>query len=150
MRIIRNLIINIKKNGIKTTSKQVIYRLIGKTKKDEVKKKPINLITNFEEYDGFIAKYNQLGFGGKINKSEREYLDSHELDFMSFVKSFGSKPPKCDPFSQEYINWEMSFFNYLSGREYDFQSEGAPLSHMGELIVSPRQYIGMSRLNLYI
>ena len=51
-------------------------------------------------------------------------MSSYFFDFESFVRLFGKLPPNCDPFSYEYTNWEMSFFNFLSGKNYCFELEG--------------------------
>lgn len=82
----------------------------------------LNFIRNFEEYDEFIRKYEQCDFDGQ---SLQEFQQSYCLDFDSFVNLFGTPPPTCDPFSDEYMNWELSFFQFLSGREYRFEAEGA-------------------------
>jgi SAM-dependent methyltransferase len=87
-----------------------------------VNTKRTKIIRNFAQYDEFVNKYANNEFNGL---SEREFWGSYQLDFMAFVKSFGNPPPKnCDPFSDEYRNWEMSFFEFLSGKKYSLESEG--------------------------
>lgn len=82
-------------------------------------------IGDFNQYDEFVRKYLQYDFEGM---TERDYLDSYYLDFKAFIKIFGIMPPKCDPFSDEYRNWEMSFFEFLAGKDYAFDLEGLNLN----------------------
>ena len=81
----------------------------------------VNIIKNFEQYDAFIKKYELREFG---DLDESMFLRSYMLDFNSFIKLFGSHPHGCDPFSDEYVKWEMAFFEFLSGKRYSFDSEG--------------------------
>jgi len=131
-------------HGIKATSTRIVQKLKKSTELDkegmneyqsiEKKEKHTRLITNFHEYDEFIRKVIQLEFYGKPIK---ECLVEHRLDFLSFVKFFGSSPPDCDPFSQEYADWEISFFNFLAGKEYDSQSEGYQICDLEWLMNQP-------------
>jgi 2-polyprenyl-3-methyl-5-hydroxy-6-metoxy-1,4-benzoquinol methylase len=57
---------------------------------------------------------------------ELDYLRSHYVDMNAFYKLFGSSPNIEDPYSDEYKDWELSFFEFLSGKKYDFLNEGAP------------------------
>jgi 2-polyprenyl-3-methyl-5-hydroxy-6-metoxy-1,4-benzoquinol methylase len=79
------------------------------------------LIHNFQEYDEFLHIYIH---GDYEEKNDKEFLGKYALDFESFVDAFGTRPPDCDPFSTEYMDWEMAFFTFLSGRNYSFVSEG--------------------------
>ena len=82
---------------------------------------PTFKIKNFEELDTFVKKYIANSWD---NLTGSEFLAAHQLDFISFVQMFGSSPPQADPFSTEYASWEMKFFEFLSGRPYDFNNEG--------------------------
>lgn len=82
----------------------------------------VNVISDFEQYGAFIEKIMSHDYGGL---SLQEFCATYKLCFSSFCKLFGKMPPKCDPFSDEYANWEMSFFEFLSGKKYTFESEGS-------------------------
>ena len=78
-------------------------------------------ITNFEEYDGFIAECRRREASGE---NYLLYAEKATLDSESFFELFGSAPPKCDPFSQKYIDWEKSFLEFLAGSQYASGNEG--------------------------
>jgi len=79
------------------------------------------IIKSFEQLDDFVLKNQKHDFGGL---SPREFLHSHKIDYKSFVELFGTPHPEGDPFSDEYVNWEMSFFKFLHGNDYSPDLEG--------------------------
>jgi len=79
------------------------------------------LMHTFEQMDAFVNDYVQGNYKGR----DIEFLHKYKIDFQSFVTLFGTPHPNCDPLSDEYWNWEMSFFEFLSGRNYCYDSEGA-------------------------
>jgi len=81
----------------------------------------VNYIRNFEELDDFIEKSIRGDYKGK---SHIEFLREYVLDFDSFTNELGSKPPDCSPFINDYRLWEMTFFEFLSGKKYNVESEG--------------------------
>ena len=82
------------------------------------------LIKDFDQLDELVEKWNLATLEGK----NTNYLRlNNSLDFDSFVALFGSMPPECDPFSDEYSQWELSFFEFLAGRKYSFSHEGVPI-----------------------
>lgn len=87
-------------------------------------KTKLEIIKNFEQLDSFVKKYQQGDYEG----AEAQFLNSHVLDFKCFEDLFGKPRPNTDPFSDEYSRWEMSFFQFLSGGEYSFNSEGLDVS----------------------
>ena len=76
-----------------------------------------NQIKTFEQYDDFIKSAIQANL-------DPQMLSTYKLDFEEFVKLYGTSPPCCDPFSDEYRDWELSFFQFLSGQEYCVEKEG--------------------------
>jgi len=85
-------------------------------------------IKNFEQLDNFIEKY-KTEKNGKI-------LRSHFIDLNSFYDLFGSKNNYIDkPYSEKYKNWEMDFFEFLSGKKYQFDNEGLTTEEL-----SPEQH----------
>ena len=78
------------------------------------------LINNFEQYDEFIDNYRT----DNMRMEELDYLRHHQLNVHAFYRNFGSYPPNYDPFSDEYRTWEISFFEFLSGKPYCHTSEG--------------------------
>jgi hypothetical protein len=94
------------------------------------------LITNFKELDEFVREYRTCGYK---NCTEREFFASHQLDFVSFTRLFGSVPPEADPFSSDYADWEMKFFEFLSGQPYDFHNEGL-LMNETRMDINAEQY----------
>jgi len=88
-------------------------------------------ICNFEQFDGFIEECNKLFQidGERVHK----FFRSYSIDFNSFYSLFGGNNPyTADPFSEDYLKWELSFFEFLAGKKYCFSNEGFPdqdLSH---------------------
>jgi len=78
-------------------------------------------ICNFSEYDEFVRKCIEQDFG---NLDFFSFSTQYRLNFDSFVKLYGTPHPYGDPFSDEYRQWEMSFFEFLSGKAYSFEVEG--------------------------
>lgn len=78
------------------------------------------LISSFVQFDEFIDKYEKRDY----METEISFLRKYRIDFDSFVGLFGQLPPNSDPFSNEYAKWELDFFEFLSGGEYSFESEG--------------------------
>ncbi|HBU12916.1 MAG TPA: hypothetical protein DEB31_09410 [Clostridiales bacterium] len=79
-------------------------------------------IDSFEAYDKFIEACKQCE---EIGLDMRQTVWPHvQFEKESFFKLFGSVPPKCDPFSKKYANWEFAFFEFLSGRKYSLDNEG--------------------------
>jgi len=117
---------SLRQYGVKATASKVIQKICRtinkKTSSYIMHEKNITLIRNFEEYDEFVRRVkNEEGFDVQ---NIAAYLNSFKLDFSSFVEAFGSPHPDCDPFSQEYIDWEMAFLTFLSGKKYEVESEG--------------------------
>ena len=89
----------------------------------------LKLMKNFEELDEFIKECKSKSSAGLSLSEQRDYWKTHQLDFESFVESFTPRP-NCDPFSEEYKNWEMSFFEFISGRDYKLSNEGSDVTNM--------------------
>jgi 2-polyprenyl-3-methyl-5-hydroxy-6-metoxy-1,4-benzoquinol methylase len=53
-----------------------------------------------------------------------DVIKKHELRLKSFTKLYNVKPQSNDPFSDEYRDWELAFFDFLSGKSYKSESEG--------------------------
>jgi len=83
-------------------------------------------ISTFAELDAFCDKYNRGDYDGL---SFRDFLGKHYISVSHFFKLYGSSPPKCDPFSDVYKDWEIGFFKFLYGREYSFNNEGVGISN---------------------
>jgi len=89
----------------------------------------MKMITDFKGLDDFVRTYQAYIFE---QSNKLQWLHAHRLDVGSFIKAFGSAQPKDrDPFSREYFEWEMAFFKFLSGRDYDFHNEGLALKQCG-------------------
>ncbi len=96
----------------------------------------INLITNFDEFDEFIEQCGVDEHGANTQNLFRNTF----ISFSHFYDLFGSNPSDEAPFSEQYVNWEKSFFEFLSGKSYrvfnegyhgiDFDSLPHPLSHV--------------------
>ena len=80
------------------------------------------LINNFDEYDEFIENYLHTNFNDE--SSQIDFLNSYALNFHEFTKLYGTTQRSNDPFSEEYANWELSFFQFLSGKDYNYLDEG--------------------------
>jgi len=111
---------------IRRKIKSALRLLVGaKTFNDENKismeKQMPTIIYDFEQLDTFINNYTHCNYEG----SHYEFLRSYQIDFQSFVELFGKQPPNCDPFSEEYAQWEMSFHRFLSGKDYNYDLEGS-------------------------
>ncbi|MDR2590708.1 MAG: class I SAM-dependent methyltransferase [Oscillospiraceae bacterium] len=77
-----------------------------------------DIVRTFEELDIALDKYNSC----------RELFI---FDVHSFFKLFDNgdgNPYVNDPFSKEYENYEMCFFEFLANKQYTFDNEG-PQSH---------------------
>jgi|GEM_PF-2885176 len=90
------------------------------------------LIINFTELDDFVDKYKTAANDWPLYNWQ---LRQHALSFSHFCKLFGSAPPSQNAFSNEYREWEIAFFEFLSGRKYDYDNEGITISESGESIV---------------
>ena len=89
---------------------------------------PVNsnmkLITNFKELDEMVETVNKIYQGELTDINDRVYMSSYKLDINSFIELFGSSHSVCDPFSKDYRDWEMGFFDFISGSKYNSESEG--------------------------
>jgi len=97
------------------------------------KQNAIKVIKNFEQFNDFVAKFQRRDFEG----ADFDFLRSYVLDFNAFVKLFNTPRLSDDPFSDEYAQWEMLFFEFLSGRDYSFDSEGLNESAILPYMTSP-------------
>lgn len=75
----------------------------------------------FNELDDFVNKYELLDTG---KLTPMEFLHSYYISIEDFISLFGQHPPDCDPFSEEYRAWEISFFDFLAGKTYSYKNEG--------------------------
>ena len=78
-------------------------------------------IENFKQYDEFINRFNPYQH---TNEEFNNYSRGYKLCLNSFYQLYGSYPPECDPFSDEYRNWEMGFFCFITGKNYNVNNEG--------------------------
>jgi len=86
-------------------------------------------IKNFEQLDNLIFKY-------KAEKNDNKVIASYNVDLNSFYELFGGKNPHFKkPYSKEYQKWEMDFFEFLSGKKYQFDNEGLTAEEL-----SPEQH----------
>ena len=87
--------------------------------------KKMNLLKSFEDLDRFIEICAKKGQAGLSLNEQRAFWGSYQLDHQSFIALFGKLPPsESDPFSEAYSSWVMSFFEFVSGKKYSFDSEG--------------------------
>lgn len=91
------------------------------------------IISNFRDYDEFlneVDKYFQINV-----KTGDLFLNSCSINLNAFYILFGESNPYIDkPFSDEYKNWEMSFYEFLSGEKYAFTNEGFRKKHLKNLL----------------
>jgi len=80
-----------------------------------------SLINSFEKYDQLIKGH----VDGTVDNGQ---LCRQVLDFDCFAQLYGIDHPKCDPLLPAYLNWEIGFFEFLSGKKYDYANEGLALN----------------------
>jgi SAM-dependent methyltransferase len=86
----------------------------------------LKIIKTFEELDEAIDK---------VKNGDSKLLTTHSIDLNSFYNLFGSTQDNIDPYSTEYMYWEMSFFEFISQKKYNYSDEGinkeelSPLRH---------------------
>lgn len=80
-------------------------------------------ITSFKELDDFVEKYDIREIYD-VYDNRLDYL----LDFEAFLNIFPGGRNNFDPFSPEYRNWEMHFFEFIAGGEYNMDNEGMKYS----------------------
>ena len=90
------------------------------------------LISNFEQLDAFVNDYHRRDY----DANDAEFFQRYKIDIQSFKTLFGIPHPDSDPFSDEYRDWEMSFYEFLSRRKYCYEFEGAQTDLMSKIPTS--------------
>jgi len=106
----------------------------------------VKLIKNLADYDEFIKKLKD----NKVVDYSR-YVRSYELDFYSFIKDYDYPLPQCDPFTDEYREWEINFINFLMRRDYTHDCEGfTPDFNFSEWIPTTNYNPGRRIMNMRV
>jgi len=94
----------------------------------EITERPLfpKIIKTFYEWDNFVDKANHLE--ATDSKKFHQHLQAHTWDIQAFIDQFeqqGGKIRKKSPLSEmDYFKKEKEFFEFLSGKPYDFKHEG--------------------------
>jgi SAM-dependent methyltransferase len=83
------------------------------------------VVSSFEQYEDLVNNH----LNGIVDTA---YLRRHVLDVEYFAKMYGMPSPVCDPFSSQYLEWEIGFFEFLSGKPYNYVAEGLSLDALTE------------------
>jgi SAM-dependent methyltransferase len=83
----------------------------------------LTLIRTFEELDNFVATVDNCGDPNIFLR----LLRTTQIVLDDFITQYGGLPA-LDPFSDKYFLAEKEFFQFLSGRPYDYVQEGYQLN----------------------
>jgi SAM-dependent methyltransferase len=123
-RITRQEMVNaaLGKNGRHTLSPP---SMVEKTETPEF----VKTIRTFSEWDDFVEEADRLA--AVDPKKFHEHLLAHIWDIQAFISQFeqnGGSVRKNNPFSEpDYFDREREFFEFISGKPYDYKHEGLNL-----------------------